>query len=238
MLESYCLPLLEVQSIHEYKDCLTRFTRRLGFEFFSASLGVDRLGGVTQFVSVHNTPVSYVASFMDEDAARKDPVMQHCKRSYLPKVWDQSTYVAAGQAGLWEHQASFGYHAGICVAMHMPNGVHFVLGVDRDQPIASDALEDGRVVADLQLFFAYAQQVAVELLGEGATPKMQSVVLSLRELECLRWTMEGKTAWEVGRILNIAEQTAARHLHNASRKLGCINKHQAVVKALHLQLFR
>jgi len=48
--------------------------------------------------------------------------------------------------------------------------------------------------------------------------------------------MEGKTAWEVGRILGISEQTAARHLNNATQKLGCSNKMQAIVKALRLQL--
>ena len=50
--------------------------------------------------------------------------------------------------------------------------------------------------------------------------------------------MEGKTAWELGRILGIAEQTAVRHLYNASHKLGCVNKHQAVLKALRLELIR
>lgn len=60
--------------------------------------------------------------------------------------------------------------------------------------------------------------------------------LTRRELECLRWTLRGKTAWEVGRILGIAEQTAARHLHNASKKLGCVSKHQAAWRAAHLKL--
>lgn len=60
--------------------------------------------------------------------------------------------------------------------------------------------------------------------------------LSPRELECLRWTRAGKTAWEVAHILGISEPTAARHLNRATRKLDCANKHQAVVKALRLGL--
>lgn len=58
--------------------------------------------------------------------------------------------------------------------------------------------------------------------------------LTERELEALRWTMEGKTAWEVASILGISEQTAVRHLSNATRKLGCVNKHHAVVTAMRL----
>lgn len=60
--------------------------------------------------------------------------------------------------------------------------------------------------------------------------------LTPRELECLRWTFTGKTAWEVAHILGISEATAARHLNSATRKLDCVNKHQAVLKALRLGL--
>ena len=60
--------------------------------------------------------------------------------------------------------------------------------------------------------------------------------LTPRELEALRWTMEGKTAWEVGTIMSISERTAVLHLQNAMRKLGSVNKHHAVLKALRLGL--
>jgi DNA-binding CsgD family transcriptional regulator len=50
--------------------------------------------------------------------------------------------------------------------------------------------------------------------------------------------MEGKTAWEVGDVLGIAERTAVLHVSNATHKLGCVNKHQAVLKALRLGLLR
>ncbi len=60
--------------------------------------------------------------------------------------------------------------------------------------------------------------------------------LTPRELECLRWTMEGKTAWELGRILGISEHTVIRHLTKATHTLGSVSKHQAVLKALRLKL--
>jgi DNA-binding CsgD family transcriptional regulator len=62
--------------------------------------------------------------------------------------------------------------------------------------------------------------------------------LTARELEVLRWTMEGKTAWETGAILGISEQTVVRHLGRVTHKLGCVNKVQAVVKAMRLGLVR
>jgi DNA-binding CsgD family transcriptional regulator len=55
-------------------------------------------------------------------------------------------------------------------------------------------------------------------------------------LDVLRWTMEGKTAWETATLLSIAERTTVQHLQNAMKKLNCNSKHQAVLKALRLGL--
>lgn len=91
------------------------------------------------------------------------------------------------------------------------------------------------MTADLSLFTVYAQDAAMRSLLPAA-PEVEVPKLIPRELECVRWTMEGKTAWEVGHILSISERTAVRHLANATHKLDCVNKHQAVVKAIRLGL--
>ena len=62
--------------------------------------------------------------------------------------------------------------------------------------------------------------------------------LSALEIDCVRCTMEGKTPWEVGAILHIAESSAAEQLHNAVRKLSCVNHAQAALRALRLGLIR
>jgi DNA-binding CsgD family transcriptional regulator len=81
----------------------------------------------------------------------------------------------------------------------------------------------------------HAQETAMRVLLPPAVPEQSLPRLTPRELECLRWTMEGKTAWELGQILGIAEQTAVRHIQNAARKLDCVSKHQAVLKAVRLK---
>ena len=146
-------------------------------------------------------------------------------------------YVDHGVGEMWEEQARFGISNGICLALHMPEGRHFILGVERDRPVPMDAAELTRVVADLQLFAVCAQDAALRILmPKSADPRLPS--LTPRELDSLRWTMEGKTAWEVGSVLGITERTAALHVNNATHKLGCVNKHQAVLKALRLGLLR
>ena len=121
------------------------------------------------------------------------------------------------------------------MALHLPDGKHFLFGVDRDQALPGDPGELQRLVADLQLFAVHAQDAAMRLLVPVAL-QPERPALTPRELEALRWTMDGKTAWEVGVVLGITERTAVLHVTNAMHKLGCVNKHQAVLKALRLGL--
>src|SRR5512143_4120338 len=66
-----------------------------------------------------------------------------------------------GQGELWEEQARYGYQTGIAMALHLPEGKHFMLGVDRDRALPSDRHELTRVVADLQLFAVHALDAAM-----------------------------------------------------------------------------
>lgn len=235
MLPGGYTAVLEARNREEFRDEVVRFTQQLGFETVSAVTMIDHGLGKSELIAVDNTPTNYVEPYVDAASGKRDPVLQHCRRQTVPIIWNQSTYVTHGVGELWEQQAQFGYRTGIAMALHLPEGKHFLLGVDRDQPLPSDPQELQRVVADLQLFAVHAQEAAMRLL---VPPSLQPErpALTPRELEALRWTMEGKTAWEVGAVLGISERTAVLHINNAMHKLGCVNKHQAVLKALRLGL--
>jgi DNA-binding CsgD family transcriptional regulator len=237
MLQGGYLSVLQARDREEFRDEVVRFGRGLGFDTVTAIAVIDRGLAQSDFVLVDNAPQAWLGSFNNTSAYRRDPVMQHCKKQSLPIIWDQGTYTSQGQGDLWEEQARFGYQTGIAMALHLPEGKHFMLGVDRDRALPTDRHELTRLVADLQLFTVHALDAAMRVLvPTEASQDMPS--LTPRELEALRWTMDGKTAWEVGSILGITERTAVLHLNNAMRKLGCVNKHQAVLKALRLGMIR
>lgn len=237
MLQGSYQSVLEARNREEFRSEVVRFTKKLGFETVTAVTVVDHPVGDTEFVAVDNASEAFREALDGPDSWRLDPVLQHCKRESVPIIWDQKTYVTAGQANKWEAQARYGYRTGICLALHMPEGRHFMIGVDRDQSLPKDRSEVTRLVADLQLFAVHAQDAAMRVLVptrlQPERPK-----LTPRELDGLRWTMEGKTAWEVGTLMGISERTAVLHVNNAMHKLGCNNKHQAVLKALRLGLIR
>jgi DNA-binding CsgD family transcriptional regulator len=237
MLQGGFTAVLGARNRDDFLTEIVRFARQLEFDTVSSIMVIDHHLGGSEFITLDNTPAAYRDLFLDENDSRRDPVMQHCKHKSVPVIWNQDTYIAAAQGDKWETQARFGYRTGIALALHMPDGRHFQLGVDRDQPLPTEPMALTRMVADLQLFAVHAQDAAQHILLP-AFPQSDVPPLTPRELETLRWTMEGKTAWEVGNILGITERTAVLHANNATHKLGTANKHQAVLKALRLGLIR
>lgn len=231
--------VLATKDAADFRAQVLSFTTGLGFDLMSAFVAVDKAVGGTDFYTVSNIPEGYLEAANDKENWRRDPVARHCKYRSTPLIWDQGTYVTDGLGTKWEEQAAFGFWTGIAIAMHLPDGKHFMLGVDREQPLPGDVVERRRLAGELCLFAAFAHEAAIgvllpapERIPEATCP------LSARELEVLRWTADGKTAWEIGRILGISEQTIARHLGRAADKLGCVNKVEAVAKALRLRLVR
>lgn len=60
--------------------------------------------------------------------------------------------------------------------------------------------------------------------------------LSEREMEVLRWMAAGRTTSETAAILGISSRTVTFHITNTLLKLDAVNKTQAVVKAVMLNL--
>lgn len=235
MLQGDYLSVLEARNRDEFHSVVVRFAQSLGFDTVAAMAVVDKGISDAEFVSVENAPSAYKKIFADARGAKMDPVMQHCKRNTVPILWNQKTYLDNNAIDLWEMQAPFGYRNGIAMALHLPEGRHFMLGVDREQALPAGTTELTRMVADLQLFAVHAQDTAMRVLI-SAPAQPERPALTPRELEVLRWTMDGKTAWETGRVLGISERTTVLHLQNAMQKLACNSKHQAVLKALRLGL--
>ena len=81
---------------------------------------------------------------------------------------------------------------------------------------------------------------ALQLIGIYAFNRLANLkfackdygILTDREREVLRWTAAGKTAWDTGGILNIAEDTVNKHMASAMRKLNVYSRTQAVAKSI------
>jgi DNA-binding CsgD family transcriptional regulator len=103
---------------------------------------------------------------------------------------------------------------------------------------ANESFEDWRdkkktLAREFQALGGYFHQHMLRIWGHDTEREM---LISARELECLKWIAEGKTAWEAGIILGISERTVRFHLNAAREKLDCLTTTQAVAKAVAHQL--
>lgn len=205
----------------------------LGFDYWSALSVRERAGGSFDFTSVERIPPEMEELYRDRDASRRDPVMQLARHNSVPIAWNSDTYKANDCLDLYDPMADIGMKSGLLCAMHMPRGAHFVLGFD-------SATEKRRTKAELawvmgQCLVATATVQAAISNSSLLKPNMpagKGATLSPRELECLKWSAEGKTAWEIGTILGISENTSKKHLESAVGKLNCSNKLHAVAVAM------
>jgi DNA-binding CsgD family transcriptional regulator len=228
------LDVSQASDLRAFKRNLIEFGEELGFGLMSASLITEMPDKTRVFEMVHNSPVAFAENVtLNEDDARRDPVLQRLKNVSVPFVYDQSAYVNAGAGDLWEQQAVFGYKTGIAVSLHIPNGRHFMLGFDRLDPLPSRDEELTRMLADLQLAAVHAQDAATRLLRPA--PALQDApTLTKRELEILKWTAAGKTAGETAQILCISSWTVTYYMRSILTKLNATNKHKAVLNAMAL----
>jgi LuxR family transcriptional regulator, quorum-sensing system regulator BjaR1 len=128
------------------------------------------------------------------------------------QYWD-----AMSEAGVGEMLCSAAYGASREAAT-----LH--LGVERRDfaPGEAEALQFGGLMLTEKL-------MTFGGLPEPETPRAR---LTTRERDSLTYVAEGKTDWEIAKILGISETTARTHVDNARRKLGAVNRAHAVARLL------
>lgn len=224
----------QASNLQSLESQLQAFADDLEFPLFTAALVVDgpSAGAKSEFHVLSNMPQAFLETSRDPSLSKRDPVNRNLRELSVPFAYDRALYVREGAEDLWERQAPFGYQAGIAVALHLPARRHFLLGVDRAGALPRSETQLVQLFGQVQLLAVHAQSAAVRLLDpERVEPELR---LTPRELEILRWTRDGKSAWDTGVVLGISQATVNFHLRNLCAKFGVASKHQAVLRAIEL----
>ncbi|TAK90200.1 MAG: LuxR family transcriptional regulator [Burkholderiaceae bacterium] len=225
--------LLECQSVDElYKYC-RHITALLGYEHFL--YGVRTSGTSPREFVLSGYPKEWREHYIQQHYEMVDPTLLHSIRSYVPLHW--SVDLMPRETGpLFEEAHDFGLKAGLSLPLHGANIQVAMLSLSSSAP--AEKLQE-HIVSTMpvaQLFSSYLHEAALRLVLEKEEVVIAAPHLTPRELECLKWAMLGKTAWETGRILSISERTVVFHLENAKNKLDVHTTRQAIARALSLGL--
>ena len=227
---SKLLDLGESADSDEFMKRLLGLTHDLGFPLVS---GVVIAGSYSDprptIKSFGNIPAGYESIATDMDDARRDPVLAALAARARPFVYRQQTYIDAGMADVWEEQAAFGYANGIAMKLQLDSQRALIIGVDSGDALATEDTELFGLITGLQLIATNASAAADQIF-KLPVAQNEMPTLTPKELEVMRWTLHGKTAWEVGVIMSLSENTVRFHTTNVTRKLGVSSKHQAALK--------
>ena len=186
---------------------------------------------VHEFLST--LPDSWVDYYLSRDYGDVDPTLHAAVGRLLPFQWRDiggQNDLSNGQRRVLNEARDHGVRDGATIPIHGPDSglsTLSVVGCTGEREFDEAYRQSYR---DLMWLAINTHETFLKLAEDA--PAQGRVRVTDRERDCLLWTARGKTAWEVGQILSISEETVLFHLKNVTRKLGVFSKHHAVVKAV------
>jgi len=228
----FCENIHRIPNQESLRILLGQQIRNLGFDqfvFLSFQLELCSLYLCSQELTLE--------AYIEQCAFRFDPIIRRAQSSvttirWRTMEWDQSLSKQERRVlSLWQ---DMGIQGGVSIPIHGP-GIRFsvlnLLCLSACDLQAKNTAVRGELEAALQLLSTYVTSFFQPQFRVNATPRLTS-----REIDCLSWTARGKTAWEIGEILDISERTVRFHLKHIMQKLDVPSKYQAVLKAVEMDL--
>lgn len=221
--------LEDMQSVDEVWQSFLAFSRRYGYGFgaiinlpsprWRSEVGVRAL----------TLPAAWSARYDTSNYVRRDPSVRALYHTRVPYTWAEALMFenyGRPERNIVFEAAEHGLHSGFVVPIASGRTGSAVVSVAGEEGAMSK-----RERSELHFAAIYAHARIRELTpADGSNEVLPE--LSPRERECLEWVAMGKSDWEIGEILSIAERTAGAHIERAKQKLGVATRVQAVVYAI------
>lgn len=174
--------------------------------------------------------------YMKANLRSRDPIVKYIVERNTPVRWNDlptmPNYCSDEQLDVMRQAAEFGMSYGVSIPCRSADCLG-VLSFAGDSPTSlqnCDALMIyGPILSNHLLDCVRGIDQVLLAPGKEAAEKV-----SPREIDALYWASEGKTAWEIGKIMSISERTVVFHLTNATTKLGASSRQHAISKAILL----
>jgi len=168
-------------------------------------------------------PADWREHYASENMFQRDPAVRHSLHTIMPFDWESAPYDPETERGWGEvlqRGRDFGIQKGIAVPVPSPNGM--VGAVWCGGPLFNEREPHKPLLHTLGLHVFHRLE---QLVGRKSK---RNVRLTNRQREVLAWVSEGKTAWEIGCILNLSQRTVEWHIEEACKRLGAGNRLQAI----------
>jgi DNA-binding CsgD family transcriptional regulator len=179
--------------------------------------------------------LAWEAHYISNGFARLDPGAAAAATTTEP--FFRSDLQARGQVSpaqnrVIEESRSFGIEDSFFAPQHHLDGTIGAVVLTAREPV--DKSDRGRTAAHF-LAVHYAQLVRRFMPAERPRSSCgDQIVLSRRQLECLKWVREGKSSSEIADILGVGRKTVDEYVGGSCLRLGVRTRVQAVARAMTL----
>jgi len=239
--KSECQDFLEIvhyatqaDTLDNVRDVLIRFQTH--FPFTRSMGGVVRLGTKRTFAGFSNVvnasyPDEWLYLYWKNGFADIDPVFKSALQSPGTQHW-QTIYRNMSSQKEQEFITTarqFGLSDGITTG-----SVDQACGLATFCSFASEHTVDGERFVPLVGYLGYYIHMALLRTAPKSALETDQCVkkLSPREVTIINWMKNGKTNWEIGKILGVSERTIRFHIESIFEKLGVTSRSQAVATAI------
>ena len=231
-LETLLTSFAHTSSDQQLFERIANAAAELGFEYCSFGIKMPLPITNPRIFIFDNYKPEWRSQYQKENYLSIDPTVAHGIRSVLPLIWSESIFQK--NPIFWADAEAHGLRTGWTQSCYNSYGVGGMLTLAR----SNEALNQSEIKTNasrMSTLVQVAHEFFVTRLLTQNIPEY-SIKLHPREREVLLWTVEGKTAAEVGIILNVTERTVNHYIGQAMQKLNATNKMAAAIKALSVGL--
>lgn len=204
----------------------------LGFQFFALTHHVDIMKASSSAVRLHNYPLQWADYYDGNALGVSDPVHRASHTTSAGFRWSHlpgMIPLTAADRRVLALGSDHGIGDGFTVPANVPGealgSCSFANQADRPLPEA--------MLPIAQLAGTFAFERARRLWAVRAIDEEEKApVLTDRQRDCILWAARGKSDWEISRILNVSEETVARHIKQGCERYGVNKRTLLAIRAL------
>ena len=218
----------QLQSVSAVASVFQNAMEAFGF----TSMGINGLPppgeGSDPVILAERTPSGFRETYIEERFYSYDHICAHARVSCEPFRYSEAPYRQAESEGhrrFTDALATFGMGRGLIVPIGRPSNLPACVWLAGESPALH---QDMLWVIQSVALFAASKAQALSHPRRGTTRGN----LTERQREVVRWVAQGKSAWEIGEILNISKRTVDEQAKQAALKLNARTRPQLVVNAI------
>lgn len=229
--------LLESNSLDSIQSNLIKISQSLGFETVAFVAAPNQNVRMLHSLFIGNLAKGFVVDYEREQFHQINPLIPYCYRHSIPLLFKPETYNQIRQKSLYNCANDYKMKSGITYPIHGPNGAVGAIAFLSVLPQSEKSLKTiQQAMLMLSLIKDLTFQAALQFIPNESSLNDSEKFLSSYEMECLKWSMVGKSSWEISMITGKAENTVNYHINNIMGKLDVSTRQHAIIKAIKLGL--